>query len=148
MVNNISGHEPYSTDVQQYSMVTEKGPCIHSSDYICTATNVSELDWKLHGHHTYYMTIKATNLAGLFVLKTSVPYSHDTVLPSKGIVIDVLGNSTAFIPIKVYGFNLIVNIFCFCNFRPYIHLFYQTITLKNIIKETRIRSLKNFEEKI
>ncbi|XP_076085163.1 uncharacterized protein LOC143055975 isoform X1 [Mytilus galloprovincialis] len=81
-------------------MVTEKGPCIHSSDYICTATNVSELDWKLLGHHTYYMTIKATNMAGLFVVKTSVPYSHDTVLPSKGIVIDILGNSTAFIPIK------------------------------------------------
>ncbi|CAG2231460.1 unnamed protein product [Mytilus edulis] len=42
-----------------------------------------------HGHHNYYFTIKATNLAGLSVMKTSVTYTHDVQLPAKGIVIDV-----------------------------------------------------------
>lgn len=69
---------------------------------------MSELDWKLNGHHTYYMTIKATNLVGLSVMQTSVSYSHDIVLPRKGIVIDVPGNSSTFTPIKVYVFSLVV----------------------------------------
>ncbi|XP_076086955.1 uncharacterized protein LOC143057529 [Mytilus galloprovincialis] len=94
------GHEPYSADIQHYSLVPEEGSCSINSNYICIATDITELDWKLHGHHKYYVTIKATNLAGLFVLKASVPYIHDIVLPSKGIVIDVPGNSSTFTPIK------------------------------------------------
>lgn len=68
---------------------------------MCTATNLSALNWKLHGHHVYYVTIKAINLAGLFVTKASLPYIHDIVLPTRGIVIDVPGNSSIFSPIKV-----------------------------------------------
>lgn len=58
------------------------------------------------------MTIKATNLAGLSVMQTSVSYSHDIVLPRKGIVIDVPGNSSTFTPIKVYMFSLVVKTNC------------------------------------
>lgn len=109
----LSGHEPYSADIQHYSLVPKEGSCSINSNYICIATDITELDWKLHGHHKYYVTIKAKNLAGLFVLKASVPYIHDIVLPSKGIVIDVPGNSSTFTPIKVFSFGVVIKFMCF-----------------------------------
>jgi hypothetical protein len=50
---------------------------------------ISHLKWSLHGHHGYYFTIKATNLAGLSIRQTSVEYRHDVQLPSRGIVTDM-----------------------------------------------------------
>lgn len=97
------GHNPYSTDVRQYSPIEQNGPCKSSSKYRCTAIDIAKLNWKLHGNSLYYINIKATNLAGLSVTKTSIPYRHNILLPTKGIVVDVqaTSNFSANAPIKV-----------------------------------------------
>jgi len=59
----------------------------------CTAALFSELDWQLHGHHNYYITVMAENTVGLFTRGTSKAYTHDVQLASRGIVLDVaVGN--------------------------------------------------------
>jgi len=55
----------------------------------CTAALISELDWQLHGHHNYYITVMAENTVGLVTRGTSQPYVHDVQLASRGIVLDV-----------------------------------------------------------
>lgn len=46
------------------------------------------VEWGLHGNHTYYVTIKAENVAGLTTYGVSKPYVHNVQLPAKGIVMD------------------------------------------------------------
>ena len=50
---------------------------------------MSDTKWGIHGNHTYYVTVKAENAAGLTTYGVSDPYIHNVQLPSKGIVMDV-----------------------------------------------------------
>ena len=51
---------------------------------------MSDTKWGIHGNHTYYVTVKAENAAGLTTYIVSDPYVHNVQLPSKGIVMDVV----------------------------------------------------------
>lgn len=55
----------------------------------CTAIAISDTEWRLHGHQTYYVTIKAENSAGLSTFAVSEPYIHDVQLASEGLVFDI-----------------------------------------------------------
>ncbi|KAK3101031.1 hypothetical protein FSP39_000383, partial [Pinctada imbricata] len=83
------GHDPGSTDVHDYQDLQSVGPCSSTNPSTCTAIMVEDTDWFLHGHHTYYMTIKAENTAGLSTYGVSESYIHDVQLPAKGKVFDV-----------------------------------------------------------
>ncbi|KAK3103765.1 hypothetical protein FSP39_021725 [Pinctada imbricata] len=83
------GHDPGSTDVHDYQDLLSIGPCSSANPPTCTAIMVEDTDWFLHGHHTYYMTIKAENTAGLSTYGISESYIHDVQLPAKGKVFDV-----------------------------------------------------------
>jgi len=76
-------------DIQEFQHLQDYGLCKHTVPATCTALLISSLKWSLHGHHSYYFTIKATNLAGLSIRQTSVEYRHDVQLPSRGIVTDL-----------------------------------------------------------
>lgn len=76
-------------DIQSFRDLQYGGPCKRTTPATCTALPISQLKWSLHGHHTYYFTIKAINLAGLSTTQTSVGYRHDIQLPAKGIILDV-----------------------------------------------------------
>lgn len=80
-------------DIQSFQNLQIGGPCKRTVPATCTALSVSHLKWSLHGHHDYYFTIKATNLAGLSVIQTSLRYTHDIQLPAEGIVMDVIPTS-------------------------------------------------------
>ena len=56
---------------------------------VCTVVKVTDLDWYLHGHHTYYVSIKVANTAGLVKIQTSNPYIHDVQKPAEGVVLDI-----------------------------------------------------------
>ena len=56
---------------------------------VCTVVKVTDLDWYLHGHHTYYVSIKVANTAGLVKIQTSSPYIHDVQKPAEGVVLDI-----------------------------------------------------------
>ncbi|XP_076113981.1 uncharacterized protein LOC143082265 [Mytilus galloprovincialis] len=87
------GHRPNMYDIQSFQNLQIGGPCKRTVPATCTALSVSHLKWSLHGHHDYYFTIKATNLAGLSVIQTSLRYTHDIQLPAEGIVMDVIPTS-------------------------------------------------------
>lgn len=91
-INKLKGHKEYMYDIQSFRDLQYGGPCKRTNQATCTALPISQLKWSLHGHHTYYFTIKATNLAGLSTTQTSVGYIHDIQLPAKGIVLDVHHN--------------------------------------------------------
>ena len=94
------GHQPNMYDIQQFRDLQFEGSCKRTIPAHCTALPISNLKWSLHGHHDYYFTIKATNLAGLSTTKASFPYFHDVQLPAEGIVIDVSPTASS-LPSKV-----------------------------------------------
>ena len=101
----LQGHKEYGTDVQNYMPLRTGGSCTLTSPATCTVAKVTELDWFLHGHHTYYVSIKVTNTAGLVKIQTSSPYIHDVQRPAEGVVFDIdtqVGN--------LYNKNLSCNI--------------------------------------
>ena len=65
------------------------GACVMATPPTCTSIQTSGLDWQLHGLHTYYITVKVTNTAGLTTMVVSDPYIHDVQVPSHGVVIDI-----------------------------------------------------------
>lgn len=88
-VSQLKGHKEHRYDIQSFRDLQYGGTCKRTIRATCTALPISQLKWSLHGHHTYYFTIKATNLAGLSTTQTSVGYRHDIQLPAKGIIHDV-----------------------------------------------------------
>ncbi|XP_076085327.1 uncharacterized protein LOC143056126 [Mytilus galloprovincialis] len=83
------GHNSYGTDVQGYQPLKSGSSCVLSQPPSCTAVNVSDLDWYLHGNHTYYVSVKVTNTAGQTAIQSSGPYIHDVQLPAEGVVLDI-----------------------------------------------------------
>ncbi|XP_070573771.1 uncharacterized protein [Ptychodera flava] len=55
----------------------------------CVAVPTDMLDWHLHGEQTYYISFKVTNVAGLSVVASSLPYRHIVLLPREGVVYDI-----------------------------------------------------------
>ncbi|XP_062576068.1 uncharacterized protein LOC134237945 [Saccostrea cucullata] len=87
------GHIPRGTQIQNYSPLQAGDGCILTEPPTCTAIPINDTEWKLHGNHTYYVTIKAENIAGLSSFGVSEPYIHNVQLPSTGIVMDILNNT-------------------------------------------------------
>ena len=63
----------------------------------CTAINIGRLNWHLHGHQRYYVTVKASNTIGMFTLASSDEYIHDVELPSFGVVFGVDVEATSLV---------------------------------------------------
>ncbi|XP_078664145.1 uncharacterized protein LOC144907216 [Branchiostoma floridae x Branchiostoma belcheri] len=82
------GHFPGREDVMTYSSLNNTEQC-QTAEITCTAVATTELQWRLHGNHTYYVSIKATDAAGLSVVEVSPPYVHNVELPARGVVEDV-----------------------------------------------------------
>jgi hypothetical protein len=88
--NNIfTGNKEYGTENQNYKPLQAGAICTLSSPPTCTAVNISGLEWSIHGHHTYYISIKVTNTAGLVMIQTSSPYIHDVQPPAEGVILDI-----------------------------------------------------------
>lgn len=85
----LSGNTALGTQIQQYMPLSTGGTCTDIVTPTCTAVMVTTLDWFLHGNHKYYVSIKVTNTAGLFMIKSSGPYIHNVQLPAEGVVFDI-----------------------------------------------------------
>ncbi|XP_061176006.1 uncharacterized protein LOC133184957 [Saccostrea echinata] len=83
------GHTPRGTQIQNYSPLKPGGSCTLTEPPTCTAILINDAEWALHGNHTYYITIKAENTAGLPAFGVSEPYIHNVQPPSTGIVMDI-----------------------------------------------------------
>lgn len=82
------GHHPKGEEVHGYTQLRSGDACKQTQPPTCTAINISMVEWGIHGNHTYYVTIKAENVAGLTTYGVSEPYVHNVQLPAKGIVMD------------------------------------------------------------
>ena len=71
-------------DIYPFNDLIYAGPCKKSIPSTCTVLPIDEIKWSLHGHHQYFFTLKATNLAGLSAYQTSQPYGHDVHYHQKG----------------------------------------------------------------
>lgn len=89
------GHSPRGTEIQSYIPLRNGGSCVVGTPPTCTAMGVSDTEWRLHGHHTYYVTVKAENSAGLTSYAVSDPYIHDVQTAARGIVLDILASSVS-----------------------------------------------------
>ncbi|CAC5360416.1 unnamed protein product [Mytilus coruscus] len=83
------GHTAYGTDIQDFQPLQSGDSCTLTYPPNCTAVDITNMDWFLHGHHSYYVSIKITNSAGLVTIQTSDPYIHDVQLPAEGVIIDI-----------------------------------------------------------
>ncbi|XP_069132408.1 uncharacterized protein [Argopecten irradians] len=84
------GHSSFTTDIQGYEDIREGSTCFFDHyPPTCTAVDISKLAWDLHGHHTYYVTLKVQNTAGLYSTASSEPYTHDVMLPTPGSVLEI-----------------------------------------------------------
>ncbi|XP_055997828.1 uncharacterized protein LOC125647098 [Ostrea edulis] len=100
------------TDVQPYTPLQSGGTCVVGNPPTCTAIHISNTVWRLHGHQTYYVTIKADNSAGLTTYAVSDPYTHDVQLAAEGVVFDIYASSlseTPFADIEDVDFTTIRN---------------------------------------
>ncbi|CAH1259274.1 ADGRL2 [Branchiostoma lanceolatum] len=84
------GHCPGTTEVLDFAPLSDGDRfCNITTPPTCVAIPVSALDWHLHGQHTYYVSIRVENSAGLSTLATSQPYVHVVGGPSSGVVLEL-----------------------------------------------------------
>ena len=84
----FTGHQPYGAEVHSYTHLKSGIACKLTKPPSCTDIDISTIEWGFHGNHTYYVTIKAENVAGLTTYGVSEPYVHNVQLPAEGIVMD------------------------------------------------------------
>ncbi|XP_035696852.1 uncharacterized protein LOC118430249 [Branchiostoma floridae] len=85
------GHSPGSSEVHPFTPLPATGNdlCNVTFPPVCVSVPVSSLDWQLHGTHTYYLSVRVENTAGLSLVASSGPYVHVIDLPSRGVVMEV-----------------------------------------------------------
>ena len=64
------------------------------TDCVCAGFDSRQLGDFLHSDHTYYLTVRASNGAGLFVTGSSDDYTHVEEFPDVGVVIEIDSAST------------------------------------------------------
>ncbi|XP_078696304.1 uncharacterized protein LOC144924691 isoform X1 [Branchiostoma floridae x Branchiostoma belcheri] len=87
------GHSPGSSEVHPFTPLpatdADLTVCNVTFPPSCVSVPVSSLDWQLHGTHTYYISVRVENTAGLSLVASSGPYVHVVDLPSRGVVMEV-----------------------------------------------------------
>ncbi|XP_046575805.1 uncharacterized protein LOC124283822 [Haliotis rubra] len=77
------------SDIFPFLPLLSGGGCSVSTPPACTAVATSDLHWDLHHAQTYYISVKVTNIVGLWTIGVSDPYVHDVIPPSRGVVFDI-----------------------------------------------------------
>ncbi|XP_046562882.1 uncharacterized protein LOC124271765 [Haliotis rubra] len=73
-----------------FTTLQSGGGCTLTSPPTCTAVALTDLHWDLHHSHTYFVSVRVTNIVGLSTLAVSEPYVHDVMPPLRGVVEDVI----------------------------------------------------------
>lgn len=84
----FTGTSQHSADVLHFTSLSYGGSCVFTDPPTCTAIKLSMLLWRVHESVNYFVSIKAANSIGLFVMATGA-YTHYSESPSDGVVFDV-----------------------------------------------------------
>ncbi|XP_071964161.1 uncharacterized protein [Antedon mediterranea] len=90
------GHSAGTSELLKYEPINANSPCTLNTSTLCTAIPLSRLDWELHVNYVYFVSIKATNVAGLSTIGVSEPYYHRNALPMLGVVFDISVKQTQY----------------------------------------------------
>ncbi|KAK2183533.1 hypothetical protein NP493_308g03123 [Ridgeia piscesae] len=92
------GHSRGADNVKSFSQLTEGSSvprlCTWTTPPTCVATPVGDLQWRLHGRHSYYVTLKLEGVNGLERVVSSDEYEHYIGPPSGGVVVEIPVNTT------------------------------------------------------
>ena len=82
-------------DVIPFQYITVVPACSgYCSECVCAGLDTRVLGDFLHSDHTYYLTVRASNGAGLFATGSSEDYTHVAEFPDLGVVIEINPEST------------------------------------------------------
>ena len=89
------GTEKGLEDVIPFQYITVVAACTgFCSECVCAGLDSRKLGDFLHSDHTYYLTVRASNGAGLFATGSSDDYTHVAEFPDLGVVIEINPDST------------------------------------------------------
>ena len=81
------------------------GLCTWTTPPTCVATPVGDLQWRLHGRHSYYVTLKLEGVNRLERVVSSDEYEHYIGPPSGGVVVEI--PVTAAYPVNILTFIIL-----------------------------------------
>ncbi|XP_046557203.1 uncharacterized protein LOC124266453 [Haliotis rubra] len=84
------GSEGGQSTISPFTTLKSGGGCTLTSPPTCTAVALTDLHWDLHHSHTYFVSVRVTNIVGLSTVAVSEPYVHDVMPPLRGVVEDVI----------------------------------------------------------
>ena len=84
-------------DVKSFAPLTQEssisGLCTWTDPPTCVATPVGDMQWRLHGRHTYYVTLNLEGVNGLDRVTSSKEYKHYVGPPTAGVVVEIPVNT-------------------------------------------------------
>ncbi|KAK2158684.1 hypothetical protein NP493_1763g00001 [Ridgeia piscesae] len=97
-MNYAVGHLRGTDNVKRFVSLTQHisvpGLCTWTEPPTCVATPVDKLQWRLHGRHSYYVTLKLEGINHVERVVTSEVYVHYIGPPFDGIVVEIPVDTT------------------------------------------------------
>ncbi len=75
--------------------------CSWTDPPACVATPVAGLQWRLHGRHAYYLSVKLEGVNGLERVVSTTAYEHYVGPPSGGVVVEIPENTTEMVSLTI-----------------------------------------------
>lgn len=65
------------------------GVCTWTDPPTCVSIPVDDLQWRLHGRHAYYVSLKLEGINGMETVVSSQAYEHYIGAPRGGLVVEI-----------------------------------------------------------
>ena len=89
----FTGHSPGTDNIKEFASLTQQssvsGLCDWTDPPVCLAIPVKDLQWRLHGRHWYYVSLKLEGINGLDRVASSDVYEHYRGPPYGGMVVEL-----------------------------------------------------------
>ena len=90
---SLVGHTHGTDNVKAFSSISRDsdvpGICSSTDPPTCVAIPTDRLQWRLHGRHTYYISLKLEGVNGLERVTSSKAYEHYIGAPRGGLVVEI-----------------------------------------------------------
>ena len=103
-----TGNLRVTDNVKRFVSLTQDisvpGLCTWTEPPTCVATPVDQLQWRLNGRHSYYVTLRLEGINHVERVVTSEVYEHYIGSPFDGIVVDIPVDTTEMVCIS-FAYN-------------------------------------------
>ena len=102
----FTGHSPSTDNIKEFASLTQEssvsGLCEWTDPPVCLAIPVKDLQWRLHGRHWYYVSLKLEGINGLDRVASSDVYEHYRGPPYGGMVVELPLSTTELVSKNVF----------------------------------------------